>query len=137
MFIDRNFFVDFESLFYIFARISGGCKTVSCALGSCISCFALNFRSVELLLSHYTNSITNKWWVKCLCWTRVFNCIFNRLYMIHKKIRKVLHQLIFDLLFLTRRGRSLITSNGLALLVFYMYSNGRILVWSYYVFADY
>lgn len=90
MFSDRNFFVDFESLFYIFARISGGCKTVSCALGSSICCFALNFRSVELLLSHYTNSITNKWWVKCLCWTRVFNCIFNRLYIIHKKISQSL-----------------------------------------------
>lgn len=137
MFIDRNFFVDFESLFDIFARISGGGKTISRTLGSRISCLALNFRSIELLLCHYTNPITNKWWVKCLCWTRVFNCIFNRLYMINKKIRKVLHQLIFDLLFLTRRGRSLITSNGLALLVFCMYSNGRILVWSCYVFADY
>jgi hypothetical protein len=86
MFSDRNFFVDFESLFKIFARISGGCETVSCTFGSSVSCFSLNFRGVELLLSHYTNSITNKWWVKYLCWTRVFNCIFNRLYIIHKKI---------------------------------------------------
>ena len=52
MLSDRNFFVNFESLFDIFAWISGGRETISCSFGCCIRWLALNFGGVELLFCH-------------------------------------------------------------------------------------